>query len=399
MLDLASLPKLPKLVLPNDPIPNTQGGWWIIGVAFALCGSLIGAFGDNIIRLAHRRATRDEKRKANTEGGEDVMDTSCNAICFCCGTGGGAKTLVIWLIGILMITIFNNGCTLASYSFADANLVLPFGALHIVWSVLFAHCINHERLTWAIGACAAAICVGVILVVVSGTKLLPNYTIVELKRFFLSWPCMVYMGVTACLFVTLAAGLCTRFCCKAWHRTGAGQRVYVACVILMCGVSGANTNLFAKIAVECIKTFARAESEDKVSLMKEPILYVGFIGILTCAPLQLCMLNYALKLARANLVTPVTNATLVCLGTLACIVFFEEYTNFSLVTWILLPIGLLLSAGGTLTLMLVTKPGAEHGVDGEADGLLGGEDEYAPVKQGEDSGAGRGAGLPILAAN
>ena len=49
------------------------------------------------------------------------------------------------------------------------------------------------------------------------------------------------------------------------------------------------------IVVECVKTALRS-AETQMELLKEPVMYVGFIGLLFTAPLQL-IFNYSLKLS------------------------------------------------------------------------------------------------------
>ena len=364
-----------SLPLPETVLPNVQhGGWWVIGIVFALAGSIIGGFGDNVIRFAHKRAKLEKHGKATG----------------CCDMGS-LKTWAIWITGMLMITVLNNGCTLASYAFADANLVIPFGALHIVWAVLFASIVNGERLTGQFLFCALFICAGVLIVAVSGTKKLPQYDVKELREFFVSPPCIVYAAVMAIVIALLVAALMTRFCCARFYGTRCGKRFYATAVMLVCGVAGANTNLFAKVVVECLKTALRS-AETQMELLKEPVMYVGFVGLLFTAPLQLIFLNYSLKLSKATVVVPVTLTLLVCVGTLACILFFEEYNNFSNKTLALLIVGLLASTFGTL--MLTIFEGCESGGAGagaSGAGAARGGEKAALIIRSPDEGA------PILA--
>ena len=372
--------------LPDTAIPNVKhGGWWVIGIVFALSGSIIGGFGDNVIRFAHRRAKLEVDKHGKATG--------------CCGMGS-LKTWSIWFTGILMITVLNNGCTLASYAFADANLVIPFGALHIVWAVLFAAMLNGERLTWQFLLCALVICCGVLIVAVSGTKTLPQYDVNQLREFFVSTPCIIYAAVMAAISALLVAALMTRFCCARFHGTSRGKQLYATAVMVVCGIAGANTNLLAKIVVECTKTALRS-AETQTELLAEPVMYVGFVGLLFTAPLQLGFLNYSLTISKATVVVPLTLGLVVCVGTLACILFFEEYRSFSNETLALLLVGLGASAFGIVMLTFLngreSGSGTNNAAGASAAGAARGGDKAEPLAANEYTPVRTDEGAPILA--
>ena len=154
---------------------------WMAGVSLALLGSLFGGLGDNLVRRYHRV----------------VADK-----------GGVASTVdkMTWAAGMFCTIILNTSCTIGSYSFAEANLVMPFGGgMHIIWGILFAQWMNDEKVTSYVVCCCSTIIAGVVTVVVAGSKDRPSYSPDELSAFYESRTFECYVVLTVVVMVLLAS--------------------------------------------------------------------------------------------------------------------------------------------------------------------------------------------------
>ena len=75
------------------------------------------------------------------------------------------------------------------------------------------------------------------------------------------------------------------------------------------------------------------------------------IALSITGPAQLYLLNRALSIGSACVVSPIVNATLGSWGTVACVLYFREWFSFTPAMWILIPCGVGLTTIGTLMLV------------------------------------------------
>jgi len=373
---------------------------WMVGVSLALLGSLFGGLGDNLVRRYHRVVA--EK-------------------------GGAASTVdkMTWVAGMFCTIILNTSCTIGSYSFAEANLVMPFGGgMHIIWGILFAQWMNGEKVTSYVVRCCSTIIAGVVTVVVAGSKDRPAYSPAELAAFYESrtFECYVVLTVVVMLlFASVfrlpiarrAARRATKVVGCAGSSVGSeGERVPLAdgvnhaqsaptyssveveeeeaeetgtafsrstssggsseggggrgsrganfgsvvplqveqfCATVLCGLCGANTNLLAKIGVMYISIFLGGDLSPLEHL--HSAFWPTLVGLCIMGPSQLYLLNRALSIGPACVVSPIVNATLGSWGTVACVLYFREWFSFTPTMWVLIPAGMCLTTVGTLMLV------------------------------------------------
>ena len=75
------------------------------------------------------------------------------------------------------------------------------------------------------------------------------------------------------------------------------------------------------------------------------------VGLCIMGPSQLYLLNRALSIGPACVVSPIVNATLGSWGTVACVLYFREWFSFTPAMWVLIPAGMCLTTVGTLMLV------------------------------------------------
>ena len=276
---------------------------WMFGVGLALLGSLFGGLGDNLVRRYHRRRANNVALGVTpASSGQDKLS---------------------WVGGMVCTIVLNTSCTIGSYSFAEANLVMPFGGgMHIIWGILFATWINGEKVTSYVVWCCATIIAGVVTVVISGSKDRPLYSSSELLSFYESKTFEAYVVLTVVVMLLLSTVFIlplARSCAQhaqvrgnnasgaaeaaereraplageaakpraqsapsyrstdvvaeegaaaaAGRSVGSSGRSFVPlqveqfCATVLCGLCGANTNLLAKIAVMCVSRGRERERE------------------------------------------------------------------------------------------------------------------------------------------
>ena len=223
-----------------------------------------------------------------------------------------------WLCGFLCLAVVQTACDAMSLSYLPLAVVAPFAGLTIVFSLSLAAsgcCGEAEQLSRA--DLLGAVCV---LIGVTGVSLAAPHdgaepSLDEASTALIS----TNFAVPAAIVLLSAAG------CVCAPVTG----VHAPVMLLAFGAAacGAMSQLALKVVSLSVKESVLA-SGGAYFLWPRPLAFVGMGALAFSAPSQLILLSSALA-ARATLVVPLYQASLVSLTTLAGGTAFKEFASMS----------------------------------------------------------------------
>ena len=267
-----------------------------------------------------------------------------------------------WLLGFVCLAFLQTFCDAASLSMLPLSVVAPFAGLTIVFSLVIAASgvlsDSKEKLSTADVMAAAAVLFGVTCVSLASPPPSSEATLDEASDALLdpifAVPVLLTLGSAAsCLLTTYLnrAGLCA-------SRPSP----------LLAAIGAASCGALSQFAIKVLSLSVQAMGGAAPSgglmatLMAwaHPVALLGVGTLCFSAPTQLSLLQTALA-ARASLVVPLYQASLVSLTTLTGGVAFHEFRAMQSYNIAAYSAGLLVATAGLLTL---TK---DAGADGEDD--------------------------------
>ena len=265
-----------------------------------------------------------------------------------------------WLLGFGCLAVLQTACDALSLSYLPLSVVAPFAGLTIVFSLAIASsgcCGDGERLNCIDLLGAAAVLVGVTCVASAA----PQGSEPSLANMNMALAPAALIGVVAAAASCLGGSLL-------------GFRVPVtlcACGAAACGAASQLALKLVSLSVrDCLISASQSDgsSGGLISLIVDPVAIAGACGLAFSAPSQLALLNLALS-ARASLVVPIYQASLVSLTTLAGGAAFHEFEAMQASSFRLYGIGMLAATAG----LLILSRGGEGG--GDDKGETSDEDE------------------------
>lgn len=235
---------------------------------------------------------------------------------------------------MLLTTVLCTAAAVASLTLASAVVIMPIGGLHIVWGVVFGHFINDEKISMDTFLSVFFLVIGVGLVIAAGTQTHHEPSEHGVMEYFYAPAFLVFFVVWIFVAIGLIVHALTQM--TAWPRSA---RFSSACAS---GFLGAGSNIMAKATMEIITHIDLYDNREWLWL------FLSITVVLAIA--QLAFLNRSLAYYEAVYVVPTVNATLMTMGTIFGLVFFQEYRSFSVATWICLPTGVVLAITGVLLL-------------------------------------------------
>eukprot|EP00946_MAST-07B_sp_MAST-7B-sp1_P002243 g2243.t1 len=315
---------------------------WYYGVLLSVLASFVGGLGDNLVRYAHNA----HRRASNSGGGGPVTVSVVED--YDAAATGSLRNSGVWSLGLLLTVVGNTVLTVWSLAFADASLIVPFAASHVIFTVVLAIFINDERLDFWSWTGIGLILGGTLLVVVESNKSSVDYDLDSILEFFMNPPflsvCLAYFLIAAvCLFVFFRG-----------QRVGAPESVQALCASVAAGLFGAFGSVMAKAVVE---VFKQANRMGWGPLVRRQAMWgiLAFTSIVAIT--QVVVYNAALKFYKASVVMPMVLATLTLFGTLLGAVFFEEFRRWSTLALVLLPIGVVVAFVGVIVLAIAGPAG------------------------------------------
>ncbi|KAL8637686.1 MAG: hypothetical protein Q9228_005071, partial [Teloschistes exilis] len=203
------------------------------------------------------------------------------------GEGYGYLKNAFWWTGMTLM-IIGEICNFVAYSFVDAILVTPLGALSVVICTILSAIFLKERLSF-VGKVGCFMCiVGSVVIVLNAPDQSAVADIQEMQHFVIAPGFLSYAGViiVSCVFIALWVG--PRYGKKS-------MLVYLSICSLIGGLSVVATQGLGSAVVAQI----RGESQ-----FKHWFLYVLFVFVIVTLLTEIIYLNKALNIFNAALVTP-----------------------------------------------------------------------------------------------
>ncbi|KAL8872521.1 MAG: hypothetical protein Q9174_001865 [Haloplaca sp. 1 TL-2023] len=205
------------------------------------------------------------------------------------GEGYGYLKNAFWWSGMTLM-IIGEICNFVAYSFVDAILVTPLGALSVVICTILSAIFLKERLSF-VGKIGCFMCiVGSIVIVLNAPEQSAVADIQSMQDFVIAPGFLSYAGVVilGCTFIALWAG--PRYGKKS-------MLVYISICSLIGGLSVVATQGLGSAVVAQIR--GTPESQ-----FKQWFLYVLFVFVVVTLLTEIIYLNKALNIFNAALVTP-----------------------------------------------------------------------------------------------
>ncbi|KAG8813099.1 hypothetical protein FRC17_001679 [Serendipita sp. 399] len=224
------------------------------------------------------------------------------------------STQFMWWTGMIMM-IFGEICNFAAYSFVEAIVVTPMGALSVVICAILSHFFLNESLT-TFGAVGCALCiVGSVVIALNGPKEATVGQILEFQKLFLSPGFLVWGGVVIVASLVIIFYFAPRYGEK-------NMLWYISVCSLIGGLSvSCTTGLGAAIVTSImgdnqVGFFLGTMSQAYRFKFKHWFIYFLLIFVTVTLITEIFYLNKALALFNTALVTPTyyvlfTSATLV----------------------------------------------------------------------------------------
>ncbi|KAL8708403.1 MAG: hypothetical protein Q9220_006693 [cf. Caloplaca sp. 1 TL-2023] len=205
------------------------------------------------------------------------------------GEGYGYLKNAFWWTGMTLM-IIGEICNFVAYSFVDAILVTPLGALSVVICTILSAIFLKERLSF-VGKVGCFMCIiGSVVIVLNAPDQSAVADIQEMQHFVIAPGFLSYAGVIiiACIFIALWVG--PRYGKKS-------MLVYLSICSLIGGLSVVATQGLGSAIVAQIRG-------PKESQFTQWFLYVLFVFVITTLLTEIIYLNKALNIFNAALVTP-----------------------------------------------------------------------------------------------
>lgn len=205
------------------------------------------------------------------------------------GEGYGYLKNAFWWTGMTLM-IIGEICNFVAYSFVDAVLVTPLGALSVVICTILSAIFLKERLSF-VGKVGCFMCiVGSVVIVINAPEQSAVANIQDMQHFVIAPGFLSYAGViiVSCIFIALWVG--PRYGKKS-------MLVYLSICSLIGGLSVVATQGLGSAVVAQIRG-------GEGSQFKQWFLYVLFVFVIVTLLTEIIYLNKALNIFNAALVTP-----------------------------------------------------------------------------------------------
>ncbi|GAA5934991.1 uncharacterized protein JCM15063_003122 [Sporobolomyces koalae] len=284
----------------SDRASTSPASYKVIGVLLAV-GSGIFIGGSFVLKKKGLLAAQNKSGKAAGEGLPYLKSW-------------------MWWTGMI-IMILGELLNLVAYSFVDAILVTPLGAISVVVSNVLSHFFLNERLT-TFGWLGSALCIlGAVVIALNGPQEQTASTIKEFQKLFLSPGFLVWAGLVIVASLSLIFLVAPKYGKK--H-----MLVYISICSLLGGLSVACTSGLGA----SILTSIRGDNQVKHWFFW---FLLGFVVITLVS--EVIYLNKALALFNTAMVTPT---------------YFVLFTSATLVTSIILSKGFHIPATDIVTVVM-----------------------------------------------
>eukprot|EP01060_Flectonema_neradi_P004175 TRINITY_DN12739_c0_g1_i1.p1 TRINITY_DN12739_c0_g1~~TRINITY_DN12739_c0_g1_i1.p1 ORF type:complete len:332 (+),score=25.91 TRINITY_DN12739_c0_g1_i1:62-1057(+) len=254
---------------------------WVLGVLSSVVGTFSSGLGDNLVRYSYRLIEDLEVKPP-------------------------AWRRPFWVTGWLLTTIVDTGCNALALALASMSLIVPLGALHILWGSAFAVIINNEHLGKLGLFGAVCIVAGVVIVLLTAPRDDDSLSFDEVlqkleSEGFLISQAVTILGILACVTGALRG---SEFVVRFLTPT-------------IPGLFGSSSNLMLKITELLI-------SSDGRGAWGRWEFWPVILTTVALAACQLLSLNHALANVPAYIAIPIANSVLLVGGTINGLVCFAH---------------------------------------------------------------------------
>ena len=268
---------------------------------------------------------------------------------------------VRWIGGFVFLVVNATVLDLIAYGMVPLALIAPFAGLTMVFSLALAasgliH--SRERLTVKHALGAMLVISGVTLASTFGPHVSTNVdSMAAILGYFESTGFIAFSSLTLVTVGIYLAVLHVKSLSR-WKPSPTSKltTVYSAYTASVCG---ALSQLFMKVVSLAIHD---ATSVGAGAVLKEPAVFVALAGLVTCAPLQLYLLNSTLASSPVSYAVPVYQALLVMLTTAAGGIFFLEFEKTSVSGDLAYGFG---GAAAIVGLMILGKAASDSNADND----------------------------------
>ena len=244
----------------------------------------------------------------------------------------------LWILGMSLV-ILGALLDVASYGFAPQSLLAPMATLTLVFNTLLAPKFLGEQLSNRDIGATGVIVAGTVVVIAFSPHATPEYTVDDLRELYFRLIVLVY----GCAIVSVLAFFhsVTQKFDQDPPLDGIWAKIFPLSFPAFAGIIGGQSVLFAKCAVEMIKT---SISSDNQFIYPEP--YFAILLLAFCLYLQMKYLNAGLARFDALYVIPIYQVFWMISGILGGAIVFNEFVGFSILQWIFFPFGVFIAMMG-----------------------------------------------------
>jgi len=311
-----------------------------------LVGSVAINLGTNIIKLAHNKRSQlpvpDEEKPPITKFRE-------------------------WIVGMVIFSV-GNVLNFVSFGFAAQSLLAALGCIQFVSNVFIAYFLLKEKITRIVLIATTCIVGGCILLVLFGNQSSESFTVQELIALYSKPAYVVYLTM---LGVFVFGSYIVYLHGKAVVRKyGANAPPFWAGVLpiaysIFSALLGTQSVLFSKsMSVILRKTFS---GDNQLRFWYTWVVLPLFIFT---AVFWVTRLNKGLRMFPAMLIVPMMQICWTLFSIVSGMLYFQEYSSFTTISWIMFPLGVSIVFVGVF---LLTKSG-RRGAKSDPE-LAGGEEE------------------------
>jgi hypothetical protein len=357
------------------PEEGVQISWKLfLGVSMSIVASIVGNFGANMQKFSQMV----EEERELPDDKEDGVRTKLQV---CCAPSFRRPYPLLWRWWIGMFSAIGGALgDFAALALAPQSVCSPIGSTTLVANLFFATLWLKEKLRIIDLVGTLLVIVGAVVSVIFGSKTTRCYTESELKANFAQPLMITYLVV--CWATILSAVVGTEVCNCLLRRENPFYkkwlvRFHAVIYSLLAGVMCAQSILFGKSIGSLLMLTMSGDNQ-----LVHWFFWVMLACCAACLLLNVHFLNCALGAFDALFIIPAFQAIFITSSVAGGLIFYKEWEDFGVLSWICFPAGVCCCLIGVLILSGRSK-GAE---DGAKSGAAGKHAELVDDDDGEDGG-------------
>ncbi|GLE03303.1 hypothetical protein PINS_up012193 [Pythium insidiosum] len=278
---------------------------WYLGVILSIIGSVCTNLGVNLQKYSFMR---EAKRSV--------------------GLKRAYARQPLWVIGLLLV-IGGSGLDFVALGFLPQSLATPVGGSTMVANVAFASLLLKEKFTRMDAAGTSLVLGGICIVAAFANKEGGCYTVEELvtlytEPLFIMYIVLMTLSCIGIYLLVKRVEAILRRCGPSSPGYKRFRRIHPVIYPALSGIFGAQSVLFAKSAIELIKTTASGSNQFATFGT-----YAITLSMFTCVFLQIHWLAHGLQSFDAVFIVPVFQCFFISVSIFGGGVYFKEFSSMS----------------------------------------------------------------------